>query len=142
MLTHSRNHITKPKPLFDGMVRYPLLCVLLAKGDIALHAVEPICFSTTVKHPQWHMAMNTKFDALLQNRTWTLVPSTIARNIIGCKWVFHIKRHADGSIKRYKAHLVAKGFRQQPGVDYSETFSPIIKPTTVRLVLSLAISAG
>ena len=56
--------------------------------------------------------------------------------------MFRIKRHADGSIERYKAHLMAKGFHQQPGIDYDETYSPVIKPTTVRTVLSLAISAG
>jgi hypothetical protein len=86
--------------------------------------------------------MNFKFDALLKNQIWTLVPSSPSQNLIGCKWVFRIKHHADGSIKRFKAQLVAKGFHQQPGVDYGETYSPVIKPTTVCAVLSIAISAG
>jgi len=59
-----------------------------------------------------------------------------------CKWVFWIKRKADGSIERYKAHLVAKGFHQQPVIDFSETYSLVIKPITIRTVLSLAVSAG
>jgi len=62
-------------------------------------------------------------------------------NIVGCKWVFRLKRKADGSINRHKVRLDAKGFHQQPSVDFDETFSPVVKPTTIFLVLSLAISA-
>ena len=86
--------------------------------------------------------MNDEFDALLQNQTWTLVPPLEASNVIGCKWVFRLKRKADGSIDRYKAQLVAKGFHQEPGLDYGETYNPVVKPTTVRLVLSLALYSG
>jgi hypothetical protein len=86
--------------------------------------------------------MQTEFNALLQNHTWTLVPPQQATNLVGCKWVFKVKRHADGSIERHKAHLVAKGFHQQAGLDYGETFSPVVKPTTIRTVLSMAYSPG
>jgi hypothetical protein len=86
--------------------------------------------------------MNEEFDALLRNGTWTLVSSSPSQNVVGCKWVFRIKRKADGNIERYKARLVAKGFHQQPGIDYDETYSPVIKPITIRTVLSLAVTAG
>ena len=86
--------------------------------------------------------MNVEFDALLRNGTWTLVAPSPTMNIVGCKWVFHTKRNSNGSIDRYKARLVAKGFHQQPGVNFGETYSPVVKPTTIRTILSIAISFG
>jgi hypothetical protein len=97
---------------------------------------------TDHKDKNWRRAMNVEFNALLQNRTWTLVPPNSTTNVIGCKRVFRVKRKADGSIDRYKARLVAKGFHQQPGIDYGETYSPVIKPITVHIVPSIALSNG
>ncbi|KAK1603217.1 hypothetical protein QYE76_018220 [Lolium multiflorum] len=74
--------------------------------------------------------------------TWKLVPRPPGVNIVGSKWVFKTKQHPDGSIDKYKARLVARGFTQQHGIDYGDTFSPVVKPATVRLVLSLAVSRG
>ena len=86
--------------------------------------------------------MNLEFDALLKKCTWNLVPPLPNQNTTNCKWVFRIKRHVDGIVERYKAQLVAKGFHQQFGVNYEEIYSPVIKPTMVRTILSIAISAG
>ena len=84
--------------------------------------------------------MDDELATLACNRTWVLVPPPSNHNIVGCKWVFRIKRNLDGSISRYKARFVAKGFHQRPRVDYHDTFSPIVKPTTIRVVLSIALS--
>ncbi|CAL2247309.1 unnamed protein product [Prunus armeniaca] len=86
--------------------------------------------------------MSNEFNALIRNGTWELIPSLPYQNLIGCKWVFRIERHPDGTIDRYKAHLVAKGFHQCPGVDFSDTFSPVVKPTTIRIVLHLVMTHG
>ena len=84
--------------------------------------------------------MQDEFDALIKNKTWHLVPPRAGLNIIDSHWVFKLKYNPDGSIARYKARLVGNGSKQQYGIDYDATFSPVVKPTTIRLLLSLAVS--
>jgi histone deacetylase 1/2 len=86
--------------------------------------------------------MKDEFQALLRNNTWRLVPPQSRINVIDSKWVFKVKKHADGTIEQYKVLLVSKGFKQRYGLDYEDTFSPVVKPTTVRLLLSLAVTRG
>lgn len=83
--------------------------------------------------------MKLEFEALMNNKTWELVPPSSSQNVVDCKWLYRIKTKSDGSVDRYKARLVAKGFTQRPGVDYHSTFIPVVKPVTVRLILSLAV---
>ena len=84
--------------------------------------------------------MQLEFDALQRNQTWTLVPFTHAPNLVSCKWVYRTKYNPDSSVNRLKARLVAKGFTQRPGIDYRETFSPVLKPTSLRLIITLFVS--
>jgi hypothetical protein len=86
--------------------------------------------------------MDAEYRALLRNHTWHLIPPESSRNLIDCKWIYKVKHKADGSIDRYKSRLVVKGFKQHLGIDYDDTFSPVVKPATIRLVLSIAVSQG
>jgi hypothetical protein len=78
----------------------------------------------------------------MRNKTWHLVPPEPDRNVIDCKWVYKVKHKADGSVNRYKSRLLAKGFKQRMGIDYDDTFSPLVKLATIWLVLSLVVSQG
>jgi hypothetical protein len=84
--------------------------------------------------------MQEEFDALTLNQTWTLVPSPPGANIVSGKWIFRHKFNSDGSLSRHKARWVVRGFSQQAGIDFDETFSPVVKPATIRIVLSLSLT--
>jgi histone deacetylase 1/2 len=86
--------------------------------------------------------MDKEYNALMKNKTWRLVPPKRGSNIIDCKWVRKIKYKADRSLDKYKGRLVAKGFKQWYGVDYEDTFSPVVKMATIRTILSIAVSRG
>jgi len=90
--------------------------------------------------PHWRRTMEEEYAALLTNQTWDLVPRPSGCNVMTGKWIWMHKRRADGTLERYKARWVLWGFTQRPDVDYDETFSPVVKPATVRTVLSLALS--
>jgi hypothetical protein len=126
MQTRSKHGIFKPKVSYAAQIDYT--------------TTEPTSYTNASKHSHWCTAMDEEFQVLQKQGTWSLVPLPATKNVVGCKWVYKLKHNSDGSIARYKARLVAKGFHQQQGIDFDETFSPVIKPPTVRLILSLAVS--
>jgi hypothetical protein len=105
-------------------------------------SIEPSTYQDALSIPHWRDAMELEFHALMKNETWRLVPPHPGLNLIDSKWVFKTKRHSDGFIERYKARLVAKGFKQRYGMDYKDTFSPVVKPATIRLLLILVVAKG
>ena len=76
------------------------------------------------------------------NHTWDLVPLPSGKKAIGCKWVYKIKHKADGSIERYKARLVTKGYAQTYGIDYEETFAHVSKMATIHTVIVVVVAKG
>jgi hypothetical protein len=128
--TRLQQGIRKPRQYTEGTVRYGILTV----------AGEPTDLREALQDVQWKKAMDDEYTALIDNKTWHLVPPSSNKNLIDCKWVYRVKKRADGTVERYKARLVAKGFKQRYGIDYEDTFSPVVKYATVRLVLAVAVS--
>jgi hypothetical protein len=119
-----------------------MACTILYGPNHCAFSTVPSSYRVALVDDKWRAAMEAKFCALQANNTWTLVPKPPDQNVISCKWVFRIKENSDGSLNKLKARLIAHGFTQQYGIDYMETFSPIVKPATVCLVLSLVDSKG
>ena len=90
---------------------------------------------------QWWHAMEAELSSIINNETWTLQPLPAGHNVIGCKWVYKRKISADGNV-RYKARLVAKGFGQIRGVDYDDTYSQVVRFTTLHILFAFAVRAG
>ncbi|MCH93646.1 retrovirus-related pol polyprotein from transposon TNT 1-94, partial [Trifolium medium] len=106
------------------------------------HNTEPTTYSEACKSEAWVKAMNSELDALAKTGTWKFVDLPPNVKPIGSKWVYKIKHKSDGTIERYKARLVAKGYNQIEGLDFFDTFSPVAKLSTVRMLLAIASIKG
>ncbi|KAJ9675533.1 hypothetical protein PVL29_024456 [Vitis rotundifolia] len=100
----------------------------------------PNTIQEAFKISEWKKAVQDEIDALEKNGTWTITDLPVGKRPVGCKWIFTIKYKADGSVERFKARLVARGFTQSYGIDYQETFAPVAKMNTIRILLSLAVN--
>ena len=126
MQTRFKSGIVKPTPV---------LSLVTSSAES-----EPSSFKEALSRNQWKATMIDEFNALISNNTWELGPTSAAHNLVASKWVFQIKYKYDQSLERYKARLVVAGNHQQVGIDLHETFAPVVRPATIRLVLSIKVT--
>lgn len=129
MRTRAKSQIVKPNTKFSLNVTRK-------------YTSEPRTVSQAQKYERWRKAMSTENDAQIQYETWYLIPPHPSQNLVSCRWIYTTKYLAKGEEERPKARLVARGNTQKYGVDYGETFSPVIKSTTICLVLDIAVTKG
>ena len=123
MVTRGKAGIVRPNPRYAHIA---------ATDDV------PRSVCAALWDPAWLAAMQDEYNALQQNGMWEPVPRPPGPHVISGKWIFKNKYNADGSLERRKARWVVRGFSQRPGLDFDQTFSPVVKPATIRMVLHLA----
>lgn len=134
-ILRDRSTIKKPTRFED--------CAMVMEEFVNQVTEDPETFEDALKNEdsvEWKTAMDREVASLKENQTWTLTDLPPGARAIPCRWVFRLKKNPDGSIDKYKARLVVKGFSQRHGIDYSETFSPVAKMGTIRSILSIAAS--
>ena len=145
------NHLTSSLPANKSSIPYPLSTYLDSTKLSSNYAhfcslisaiLEPTSYHEVVQDPNWQDAMASEIAVLEANQTWTITPLPSHKRAIGCKWVYKVKYNVDSSLDRYKARLFAKGFTQQAGLDFIDTFSPIAKLTTVKTLLAISTMRG
>ena len=131
-----RRVITPPARHSISSLVYYALCV--AEG---IECSEPLNYKDALRSNEisrWIKAMKEEMKSLIKNKTWVLVTRTKLQKLIGCKWIFKRKVEATlGNKVRYKARLVSKGYTQKEGIDYNEVFSPVVKDSSVRILMSV-----
>ncbi|KAL4555898.1 hypothetical protein LXL04_038530 [Taraxacum kok-saghyz] len=135
------------QPNLNAKSRYPIDNYVSHHRLASSHALAINNLSSTsipnnvqeaVKDEKWKKAMNEEMEALQKNETWELVKLLPGKKLVGCRWIYTLKLDSNGNIDRYKARLVAKGYTQKYGIDYGDTFSPVAKINTIRILISIA----
>lgn len=129
MQTRSRHKIVKPNPKYAFTS-----AVTPTKSPL------PQYYNQALADPNWNAAMTDEFGTLIKIGTWELVPKPPGVNIVNCIWLFRHKLTSTGALEIHEARLVANGKSQEVGIDCDETFNPVVRPATIRTVMSLALA--
>ncbi|KAK8916713.1 hypothetical protein KSP39_PZI022778 [Platanthera zijinensis] len=112
------------------------------EGDMALHTKEePESYADAAADPRWRKAMREEIEMVEKNHTWELVPKPANKNVLNLKWVYKAKQNEEGEVIKYKARIVAKGYTQRQGIDFHETFAPVVRMESIRAFLAVAAQA-
>jgi hypothetical protein len=140
MLKEAEKH-SAPKGTFRESKKPDKYSGLIANLNTVIDSKLSTFFEAS-KHQVWKDAMNEEYDSILKNDVWTVVPRPHGKSVVTSKWLYKIKHAADGSIEKYKARFVARGFSQKEGIDYDGIFAPIARYTSIRIIISLAAIFG
>jgi hypothetical protein len=115
--------------------------VVTGYAGAVVPSTEPLSYDEAINSTdavKWKEAMHEEIAAMKRNDSWSLIKRTPDMNVIGSKWVYNIKYKSDGTVEKFKARLVAQGYKQIEGVDYGDTFAPVMRYKSLRVLLSLA----
>jgi hypothetical protein len=104
--------------------------------------VKPSTYEQATQHGVWKEAMMEEYASIMKNDVWEVVPRPEGKRVVGSRWIYKVKHAADGSVEKYKACFVAKGFAQKDGVDYGDTFDPMVRYSSIRAVISFVAEMG
>ena len=104
--------------------------------------IDPSSFKEVVEKPIWVDAMVEEYEYIVNNSVWEVVLRLADKLVVGSRWIFKVKAATNGSIEKYKAKFVAKGYSQVEGIDYEDTFAPITRYSSIRSILALAAQMG
>ena len=103
---------------------------------------DPSTYEEVATQQVWRDAMVEEYQSIMKNDVWEVVPRPEGKSVVTSKWIFKIKHASNGSVEKYKARFVARGFSQKEGVDCDETFAPVAKYTSMGAIISLASGLG
>jgi hypothetical protein len=141
ILSDAQGSVGNPKEAVRESKPPERFCSYIAMVS-SIRESEPSTFEEATSRQVWRDAMMEEYNSIMKNDVWEVVPRPEGKSVVTSKWLYKLKHAADGSIEKYKARFVARGFSQVEGVDYDETFAPVARYTSIRAVISIAAEMG